>query len=77
MSTRDLEGRLRALEDQQAIRDVLMRYARGVDRCDLDLLKPAYHEDAYDDHGFFKAMPGSSPSSCYPRGRRTSISPAM
>lgn len=54
MAPRDLEDRLRALEDQQAIRDVLMRYARGVDRCDLGLLKSAYHPDAYDDHGFFK-----------------------
>lgn len=54
MSARDLEDRLRALEDQQAIRDVLMRYARGVDRCDLGLLKSAYHEDAYDNHGFFE-----------------------
>jgi hypothetical protein len=54
MSPRDLEDRLRVLEDQQAIRDVLSRYARGVDRCDLDLLKSAYHRDGYDDHGFFK-----------------------
>lgn len=41
------------LKDRQAIYDCLMRYCRGVDRLDVDLLKSAYHHDATDDHGIF------------------------
>jgi hypothetical protein len=33
------------------IRDVLARYARGVDRADGPLLKSCYHEDAIEEHG--------------------------
>ena len=46
-----------ALDDllaKQAIHDVLMRYCRGIDRLDEDLVRSAYHPDAYDDHGTFK-----------------------
>lgn len=44
---------VRELQDRQAILDCLMRYARGVDRLDRDLILSAYHEDAVDDHGMF------------------------
>ena len=67
---------MRILEDQQAIRDVLSRYARGVDRCDLGLLKSAYHPDGYDDHGFFKGNASESPTPCSPPGPPTWTSPA-
>lgn len=40
-------------KDRQAIYDCLMRYCRGVDRLDAELLKTAYHEGATDDHGIF------------------------
>ena len=40
-------------KDRQTIYDCLMRYSRGVDRLDVELLKTAYHEDATDDHGIF------------------------
>ena len=33
------------------IREVLARYARGVDRADEALLKSCYHEDAIEEHG--------------------------
>lgn len=36
--------------DREAIRDCLFRYARGVDRCDEEMLRSAYWEDAVDDH---------------------------
>jgi ketosteroid isomerase-like protein len=36
--------------DKEAIRDVLSRYCRGVDRRDADLVASCYHPDAYDDH---------------------------
>lgn len=39
--------------DREAIRDCLYRYARGVDRCDEDMLRSAYWEDALDDHCLF------------------------
>lgn len=33
------------------IADVLMRYAKGADRGDIELVAPAYHDDAIEDHG--------------------------
>jgi SnoaL-like protein len=35
------------------IHDVLARYCRGADRCDPALMQSCFHEDAWDDHGFF------------------------
>jgi hypothetical protein len=37
---------LRALIDRQEIHDVLIRYCRGVDRADPELLRSCYHEGA-------------------------------
>lgn len=45
---------LRWLRDRECIRDVLRRYARGVDRKDWDLVRGAFHPDAFDDHGPYK-----------------------
>ena len=42
------------LSDKEEIRDVLMRYGRGVDRLDKELIKSCYHEDSLDDHGHWK-----------------------
>jgi hypothetical protein len=39
--------------DREAIRDCLYRYSRGVDRCDEELLRSVYWEDAFDDHCLF------------------------
>jgi ketosteroid isomerase-like protein len=36
--------------DKAAIREVLWRYCRGVDRRDADIVSSCYHPDAYDDH---------------------------
>ena len=49
MSDRPMD--LQTLLAIQEIKDVLYRYARGVDRRDLDLVRSCFHEDAYDDHG--------------------------
>lgn len=38
------------LADREAIRDVMMRYCRGIDRLDVDLIRSAYWPDAHDDH---------------------------
>ena len=41
-------------EDRLAIQDALLRYARGVDRRDWELVRSSYHANAYDDHGMYK-----------------------
>lgn len=42
------------LRDHEEIRQAMYAYARGVDRGDQELLEPAFHDDAKDDHGNFK-----------------------
>jgi SnoaL-like domain len=39
------------LLDKEAIRQTVLRYCRGVDRGDEELLASAYHPDAVDEHG--------------------------
>ena len=39
--------------DKQAIYENAVKYCRGADRLDIDLLKDAYWEDGTDDHGGF------------------------
>jgi hypothetical protein len=39
--------------DLESIRDAALRYCRGVDRLDVDLMKSAYWPEAIDDHGVF------------------------
>ena len=46
-----LEDKVRVLIAKDEIRDVLMRYARGVDRGDADLITSCFHPDSVDDHG--------------------------
>lgn len=38
-------------EDEAAITRVLHDYCRGIDRLDAELIRSAYHEGGYDDHG--------------------------
>lgn len=45
---------LQRLLDDRSIRDVLLRYCRGVDRIDLELVRDCYWDDAVDDHGAFR-----------------------
>lgn len=49
-----MNEKLTELVDRGEIHDVLMRYCRGVDRCDEDVLKSVYHDDSYDDHGYWR-----------------------
>ena len=39
--------------DREAIRDCLFRYSRGIDRCDMDLLRSVYWPGAVDYHTGF------------------------
>lgn len=48
---------LQVLLDRQSILNCLLRYTRGLDRGDYDLVLSAYHEDAVDDHGYFVGKP--------------------
>jgi hypothetical protein len=47
------EDALRDLLDEQAIRKVVLRYCRGIDRLDRELVRGCYHDDATDEHGSF------------------------
>jgi len=55
----DDKAALQQLLDRQAIQDCLLRYTRGVDRLDRELLLSAYHADAIDDHGAFVGAPAA------------------
>ena len=48
---------VRELKDRQEIYDCVMRYCRGVDRFDRQMILSAYHPDAIDDHGLFVGGP--------------------
>lgn len=39
------------LLDRQEIHDALLRYCRGIDRCDEELIRSAYHQDSIDSRG--------------------------
>lgn len=57
----DMNQQLTSLLDKEEIRAIPHRFARGLDRCDRSLIESCFHEDGYDDHGFFK---GSAPEFC-------------
>lgn len=48
-----LENKLRQLVDRDEIKQVLIRYGRGLDRLDTELTRSCYHDDAIEDHGHF------------------------
>lgn len=41
-------------QDRQEIRDLMARYARGIDRMDWQLVRSCYHPGARDDRGVFR-----------------------
>jgi ketosteroid isomerase-like protein len=51
------EAALQRLLDKEAIREASLRYTRGVDRHDADIMAAAYHSDATDDHGAYIGDP--------------------
>jgi len=52
MSKRE-DRELQMLLDERAIRNVVLRYCRGVDRLDEALVRSCYHPGATDEHGSF------------------------
>ena len=51
---KEREAAITELLIKEEIRDVMMRYARGVNRLDVALIKSCFHPDATEDHGAFK-----------------------
>lgn len=51
------EAALQRLLDKEAIREVALKYTRGIDRHDDDIAREAYHPDATDDHGQYIGDP--------------------
>jgi len=51
MAYRDSD--IEQLISRQKVYDVLTRYCRALDRCDIDLMRSVYWEDGIDDHGVF------------------------
>jgi hypothetical protein len=49
----DIAATVQRLADQQAIREVVLRYCRGVDRLDMALVRSAYHPGGIDHHTGF------------------------
>lgn len=52
-----LEAEIREVIDRSNIWKVLLRYARGIDRFDRDLVRSCYWDDAIDDHHHFGGTP--------------------
>ncbi len=48
-----MDAAIAALIDRREIEDVVLRYCRGIDRLDLELVRACYHADATDSHGGF------------------------
>jgi SnoaL-like domain len=57
MDLEELAAAVQTLQDRQEIHDCIIRYSRGVDRLDRELLLSVYHPDAIDDHGMFVGGP--------------------
>lgn len=53
----DIEKKLREIIDREDIRQVMLRYARGLDRLDNALARSCYWDDAIEDHGHFVGSP--------------------
>lgn len=56
MDLEEITARLEIHEARAAIHELLYRYARGVDRSDLELIKSIYWPEAVDHHGPFVAL---------------------
>lgn len=47
-------SRLELAADKLECTELVTRLARGIDRCDADIVRDCFHPDATDDHGMFK-----------------------
>jgi hypothetical protein len=53
----ELERKMRELVDRQEIWDLLLKFARGLDRLDVDMVRSIYWDDAIEDHHGFIGTP--------------------
>lgn len=53
METDHITAIVKELDARRQIQEAMVSYARGVDRCDPDLIRAAFHPDGWDDHGSF------------------------
>lgn len=53
----ELENRVKEMLDRQEIWQVMQRYARGLDRFDVELTRSCYFDDCIEDHGNFVGNP--------------------
>ena len=53
----ELDPRLQALLDKDAITGVIQELARGTDRLDAEQIESCYHPDGFDDHNSFRGGP--------------------
>ena len=75
MGYRDSE--IDELLSRQKVYDVLTRYCRALDRCDIDLMRSVYWEDGYDDHGVFAGNAAEFAEFIIAKSRIGSMSPCM
>jgi len=57
MASRFFDSFLNELRARCAIEDALKQFMRGIDRKDWALARATYHDDAIDEHGFFRGAP--------------------
>ena len=55
--TADRDPEIQRVLDRAAIEECLLRYTRGIDRHDVELVMSAFHPDALDTHGTFEGGP--------------------
>ena len=55
--TADRDPDIQRVLDRAAIEECLLRYTRGIDRHDVELVMSAFHPDALDTHGTFEGGP--------------------
>ena len=53
LSIEQLSAIVQEQQDRQAIHDCVLRYSRGADRLDYEVMLSAYHPDAIEEHGKF------------------------
>lgn len=49
-----IDAKVAEFMDQQAVKSIAHRFARGLDRADREIIESCFHEDGTDDHGVFK-----------------------
>lgn len=65
----ELKRKLRELIDREEIWQVMLRFARGLDRIDVELTRTCYWDDAIEDHNHFVGDPDGFIASAHATAR--------